>query len=69
MLSINPDAHSTAELDLTRFGVSMARKGGVPAARVLNALGLAEIAAHFAARKTKVARPKAGKARAKRGVS
>jgi DNA polymerase (family 10) len=69
MLSINPDAHSTAELDLTRFGVSMARKGGVPAARVLNALGLAEIGAHFAARKTKVAPPKAAKAGAKRRVS
>jgi len=31
MVSINPDAHSTDELDLTRWGVLMARKGGVPA--------------------------------------
>jgi DNA polymerase (family 10) len=38
MMSINPDAHSTDELDLTHWGVEMARKGGVPAERVLNAL-------------------------------
>jgi DNA polymerase (family 10) len=30
MMSINPDAHSTSELDLTHWGVEMARKGGVP---------------------------------------
>jgi DNA polymerase (family 10) len=36
--SINPDAHSIAEIDLTRWGVLMARKGGVPAARVVNCL-------------------------------
>jgi DNA polymerase (family 10) len=29
-MSINPDAHSTRELDLTHWGVVMARKGGVP---------------------------------------
>jgi DNA polymerase (family 10) len=40
IVSINPDAHSTDELDLTRWGVLMARKGGVPADRVLNALSL-----------------------------
>jgi DNA polymerase (family 10) len=40
MLSINPDAHSIAELDLTRWGVLMARKGGVPKGRVLNCLDL-----------------------------
>jgi DNA polymerase (family X) len=28
--SINPDAHSTSEIDLTRWGLAMARKGGVP---------------------------------------
>jgi DNA polymerase (family X) len=36
MLSINPDAHSTSEIDLTRWGVVIARKGGVPKDRVLN---------------------------------
>ena len=43
MMSINPDAHSTSEIDLTHWGVEMARKGGVPAARVLNAMDLPTI--------------------------
>jgi DNA polymerase (family X) len=38
LMSINPDAHSTDEIDLTHWGVEMARKGGVPAQRVLNCL-------------------------------
>jgi len=38
MLSINPDAHSTEELDLTRWGVAIARKGGVAKEHVLNCL-------------------------------
>ena len=50
MMSINPDAHSTSELDLTHWGVLMARKGGVPKERVLNAMSAAEIAKHFACR-------------------
>jgi DNA polymerase (family X) len=40
MMSINPDAHSISELDLTHWGVEMARKGGVPKERVLNCLAL-----------------------------
>jgi len=40
MMSINPDAHSTTEIDLTHWGVEMARKGGVPSDRVLNCLAL-----------------------------
>lgn len=36
--SINPDAHSTAELDLMRWGIGIARKGGIPKERVLNCL-------------------------------
>jgi DNA polymerase (family X) len=40
MMSINPDAHSTDEIDLTHWGVEMARKGGVPSERVLNCLDL-----------------------------
>ena len=51
IMSINPDAHSTAELDLTPWGVLQARKGGVPKERVLNCMGLADIAAYFEARK------------------
>jgi DNA polymerase (family X) len=44
MMSINPDAHSTNEIDLTHWGVEMARKGGVPPERVLNAMDLAAFA-------------------------
>jgi DNA polymerase (family 10) len=47
MMSINPDAHSTAEIDLTHWGVEMARKGGVPKERVLNCLDTAAIAEFF----------------------
>jgi DNA polymerase (family 10) len=36
MLSINPDAHSTEEIDNIQWGVLMARKGAVPKDRVLN---------------------------------
>ena len=43
IMSINPDAHSIRELDHTHWGVEMARKGGVPADRVLNAMTLAQI--------------------------
>jgi DNA polymerase (family 10) len=52
MMSINPDAHSARELDLTHWGVEMARKGGVPANRVLNALTADEIARYFKSRKS-----------------
>ena len=34
------DAHSIPELDHMRWGVAMARKGGVPADRVLNSMRL-----------------------------
>jgi DNA polymerase (family X) len=47
MMSINPDAHSVGELDLTHWGVEMARKGGVPADRVLNALTLSQLMQHL----------------------
>lgn len=47
MLSINPDAHSIPELDHMHWGVQMARKGGVSADRVLNAMNLPEITRYF----------------------
>jgi DNA polymerase (family X) len=56
MMSINPDAHSTAELDLTRWGLEMARKGRVPAERVLNALTLPRLLQHLRRRKSLQAR-------------
>ena len=43
MRSINPDAHSVPELDHMHWGGVMARKGGVPADKVLNAMTLPEI--------------------------
>ena len=42
LLSINPDAHSIAELDLVRWGVAVARKGGVQKQDVLNAMSLTQ---------------------------
>jgi DNA polymerase (family X) len=51
MMSINPDAHSINELDLTHWGVEMARKGSVPADRVLNALTLPRLMQHLKRRK------------------
>jgi DNA polymerase (family 10) len=53
LFSINPDAHSTDEIDNMQWGVLMARKGGIPRERVLNALSLAQFRAHLAARKTR----------------
>ncbi len=51
--SINPDAHSTEEIGLTRWGVSMARKGGIPSSSVINALNASHIAQHFQRRRAK----------------
>jgi DNA polymerase (family X) len=51
MMSINPDAHSIRELDHMHWGVEMARKGGVPPDRVLNAMSLAEITRYLRQRR------------------
>ena len=51
ILSINPDAHDISEIDMVKYGVNVARKGGVPANKVLNCMTLDEIAAHFEKRK------------------
>jgi DNA polymerase (family 10) len=53
MFSIDPDAHATDEIDNLQWGVLMARKGGVPKERVLNALNLAQFKAHLEARKVR----------------
>jgi DNA polymerase (family 10) len=53
-VSINPDAHSTAEIDNVRWGVIMARKGGVPATRVLNCFSLMDFERYLESRKRKV---------------
>ena len=51
MMSINPDAHSVRELDHMHWGVEMARKGGVPPDRVLNAMPLAKLVRHLQRRR------------------
>ena len=51
LFSINPDAHSTEEIGNVRWGVLVARKGGVPKDRVLNALDLEQFSSHLEARK------------------
>jgi len=56
MISINPDAHSTEEIDLTHWGVEMARKGSVPAERVLNCLTLDAFRSHLERRKRRMRR-------------
>jgi DNA polymerase (family 10) len=56
MMSINPDAHSIRELDHMHWGVLMARKGGVPADRVLNAMTLPQITQHLRRRHRTTAR-------------
>jgi DNA polymerase (family X) len=51
LFSINPDAHSVAELELMRWGVAAARKGGIPKERVLNALDHEAIMAYVRERR------------------
>jgi DNA polymerase (family X) len=56
MLSINPDAHSIRELDHMHWGVEMARKGGVPPDRVLNAMTLGKLLRHLQRRRQTASR-------------
>jgi DNA polymerase (family 10) len=51
MMSINPDAHSTREIDLTHWGVEIARKGGVPKERILNRLTKEQFATYLEGRR------------------
>lgn len=51
MLSINPDAHSTTEIENIQWGIAMARKGGIPPERVINCLSAPQFK-RFIARKT-----------------
>jgi DNA polymerase (family 10) len=43
MTAINPDAHSVRSLDNVRWGVDMARKGGLTGNDVLNTRTRAEL--------------------------
>ena len=51
LLSINPDAHDTTGLLNQKWGVIVARKGGVPADRVLNCFDLEKFTKHVGDRK------------------
>jgi DNA polymerase (family 10) len=51
MLSINPDAHSTTEIENIQWGIAMARKGGIPPERVINCLSAPQFK-RFITRKT-----------------
>jgi DNA polymerase (family 10) len=51
MFSIDPDAHSTDEIDNVAWGVMMARKGAVRKTVCSNTLSLDEFAAHLEQRK------------------
>lgn len=50
MLSINPDAHRREGFNDMHFGVLVARKGGLTAAKNLNSFTLEEITSYFAKR-------------------
>ncbi len=52
-MSINPDAHSTDELDLLQWGLLQARKGGVPKRSVLNCLPLPKLKRVFSDRRAR----------------
>ena len=52
-LVINPDAHSTGELGLYRFGLDVARRGWLTKADVFNTRPVREIAAALAERKAR----------------
>jgi DNA polymerase (family 10) len=59
LFSINPDAHSTDEIDNIQWGVLMTRKGAVPKDSVLNTMSLAQFDVHLRRRKeSQTARPK-----------
>ena len=51
---INPDAHSIRELGLVRWGVAIARKGGVEKTDVLNAISVNQLMKHLQRRKSRV---------------
>ena len=48
---INPDAHSTGELELFRFGVDVARRGWLTKDDVFNTRGLKEVVKELKRRK------------------
>ena len=56
MMSINPDAHSVVEIDNLKWGVAMARKGGIPPERVINCLSAQQFRRWITAKQERVIR-------------
>jgi len=56
LFCISPDAHSASRLDDVRFGIAVARKGGIPAERILNCADAERVAAMFEARQQQARR-------------
>jgi DNA polymerase (family 10) len=56
MLSVNPDAHHTAELGYLQYGLHVARKGGLQASECLNCLDAGQVGDYFAQRKLRINR-------------
>jgi DNA polymerase (family 10) len=52
-IAINPDAHSTKELEYTFYGLGAARKGWLEKKDVLNCLTADELRSYFAERRAK----------------
>jgi len=52
MFVIGPDAHDRESLAYTRFGLGIARKGGLEAAQLLNSMTSDDVKAWFRARRT-----------------
>jgi DNA polymerase (family 10) len=50
MIAINTDAHSIANLDLMKYGITQARRAGVVPSQVLNSLPLSELKKRLAVR-------------------
>ena len=50
-IAINPDAHSSGEIDLVRSGLAIARKGWLERIDVFNTLNAREVAEYFKKRK------------------
>jgi DNA polymerase (family 10) len=53
LLSINPDAHSIDGYKDTYYGVMVAQKGGLSAARNLSSFSLVQLEAHLAEQRLK----------------
>ncbi|WP_231460115.1 MULTISPECIES: DNA polymerase/3'-5' exonuclease PolX [unclassified Pedobacter] len=54
LLSVNPDAHRTEGFHDMRYGILVARKGGLSADKCLNAFSLQEITAYFEGKRFRV---------------